>query len=280
MLTPASELRFFTQADGYRTAARVWETTSPTATIVFLHGIVSHGGWYVETCRALATADIDVHFLDRRGSGLNLPERGDVDSWTTWLADVERYLTRLPQPVYLLGVSWGGKLAAAIARRRPDLIAGVGLICPGLFAKQQPGPLRRTFIRFAAMRTRLSRRRVTIPLADTALFADTETWQDFVRNDPLALRQITLRFAREDLELTNYAVGKPAAISTPALLVLAGRDRIVENEPTSTWFQQLRSEDRTVIEYPTAPHTLEFAAGSPTYVGDLIEWVKTRSARR
>lgn len=280
MLTPASELRFFTQADGYRTAVRVWETPKPIATVVFLHGIVSHGGWYLETCRALGTADIDVHFLDRRGSGLNLPERGDVDSWTTWLADVERYLTRLPQPVYLLGVSWGGKLAASIARRRPDLIAGVGMICPGLFAKQQPGPLRRTFIRLAAMRARLSRRRVTIPLADPALFADAESWQEFVRNDPLALRQITLRFAREDLELTNYAVGKPTAISTPTLLMLAGRDRIVENGPTRDWFQQLGAMNKTVIEYPTAPHTLEFAAASTTYVADLTAWIKTRSGRR
>lgn len=277
MLAPAPELRWFVQADDYRTAVRVWSVREPIARVVFLHGIVSHGSWYLETCRAFANAGIEVHFLDRRGSGLNLPERGDVDSWTTWLADVECYLQRHDAPVFLLGISWGGKLAGAIARRRPDLIAGIGMLCPGVFAQQQPGVLRRTVVRLAAMRPRMSRRQVRVPLRDPALFADSSDWQDFVRNDPLALRQVTIRFVREDLELTHYAADKPEMIRPPALLMLAGRDRIVENDRTIAWFQRFGAFDKTLITYSTAPHTLEFDTGTTTYVDDLLAWIRRRA---
>ena len=40
----------------------------------------------------LAAAGFDVHFLDRRGSGLNAEQPGDVDHWQTWIDDVAVYL--------------------------------------------------------------------------------------------------------------------------------------------------------------------------------------------
>src|SRR5688500_158432 len=95
--------------DGYRCAVRIWKADAPLARAVLLHGIVSHGGWYSASCRRLAEAGIEVHFLDRRGSGLNAAGRGDVDRYETWLDDVEGYLAGLPadSPRLLLGISWG-----------------------------------------------------------------------------------------------------------------------------------------------------------------------------
>ena len=116
-------IEFYTARDGRRLAARVWRTEElPRARVVFLHGITSHGGWYGQVASYLATAGFDVHFLDRRGSGLNAQLPGDVDDWRTWIDDVFVYLdTSLTtdatrsQPRrlsnILCGISWGGKLA-------------------------------------------------------------------------------------------------------------------------------------------------------------------------
>jgi len=196
----------FACPDGYRAAVRVWEAREPRARLVLLHGIVSHGGWYAASCRALAEAGMEVHFLDRRGSGLNADAPGDVDRFETWLDDVESYLAELPDslPRLLLGISWGGKLAAAVSRRRPDLLSGLGLLCPGLFARQSPRLARRTAVSAAAV-LRLGNRRVPVPLRDPALFTDDPRWQAFVRDDPLTLRNVTIRFAAADAELTRYA---------------------------------------------------------------------------
>src|SRR5690606_14756560 len=106
-------------------------------------------------------------------------------------------------PIVLLGISWGGKLAPVVARDRPDLLAGFGMLCPGIFARQQPGIGKRTAVALSGS-IGVHERRVTIPLQDPALFTNSPKWQAYVRNDPLTLRDITMRFAREDHKLTRY----------------------------------------------------------------------------
>src|SRR5690606_34036235 len=139
------QIEFYRAADGHPLPVRRYGIIDgPRAQVGFLHGIISHGGWYTLSCNYLASAGFGVHFLCRRGSGLDPTARGDVDQWETWLSDVEIYLEQLrgTGPIVVCGISWGGKFAPALARHRPDLIAGIGLICPGIYARQQPGLLK------------------------------------------------------------------------------------------------------------------------------------------
>ena len=87
---------FYTARDGRRLAVRVWNGIEPPrARVVLLHGITSHGGWYNRSCQHLNDCGFEVHFLDRRGSGLNAEGRGDVDRHATWLDDVTTYLEQI-----------------------------------------------------------------------------------------------------------------------------------------------------------------------------------------
>ena len=272
---PVSHIDHYTVADGSRLAARRWDVSGAGASIVLLHGIISHGGWYRLTCRHLASSGFDVHFVDRRGSGLNANGRGDVDAYPTWLDDVERYLASLPldTPRLLLGISWGGKLAAAVARRRPDLVDGLGLVCPGLFARRGAGTFQRALLRIAR-NTPLRRSRVTIPLQDPALFTDNPHWQSYIQTDPLTLRQVTIRLAAADLQLSRYATDAPGEIRAPTLCLLAGRDRIIDNAGVRRYFDQLGTADRELIVYEDAAHTLEFETAPLQYLDDLAQWVR------
>lgn len=276
MQSPTPRIAWSTCSDGYRCAVRIWDTDAPIARLVCLHGIISHGGWYLSSCRYLAEAGFEVHFLDRRGSGLNQQDRGDVPrGYRTWLSDVEGYLESLPadRPRLLLGISWGGRLATAVARNRPQLVDGLGLLCPGLSAQKGANGLQRLFLSIAGRGPRLYRRRVTIPLRDPALFADLPQWRDYIGSDPLTLRKVTLRFALADLHLSRYAVESPQSIRAPVLLTLAGRDRIIDNAGTLRFVEQIPGEKR-VIEYPDAAHTLEFERDPSPYFRDLSQWAR------
>ncbi len=77
MLDPAPQIRPFASPDGYRQAVREWEVENPLAHVVCLHGVVSHGGWYLKSGAHLASEGFSVHLLDRRGSGLNRQQLGD-----------------------------------------------------------------------------------------------------------------------------------------------------------------------------------------------------------
>lgn len=282
MSSPTGKIEIYRTRDRRPLALRHFAPAiEPQATVVVLHGIISHSGWYTASANYLANRGFDVYALDRRGSGLNARWRGDVDSWRNWVDDVvavcETYRKR--GPVVLLGISWGGKLAPVVARDRPDLLAGFGMLCPGLYAHQQPGIAKRVAIA-ASGRLGIHDRRVAIPLEDPALFTESPKWQAYVRDDPLTLRRITLRFAREDHKLTQYGRRSGRYIHTPALLVLAGQDRMVRNRRTRTYLAELASEDKTLLEYETAAHTLEFEPNPEIFFDDVANWVARVSRRR
>lgn len=274
MPAPPPKVDFYPAADGRRLAVRVWRSPSAArARVVFLHGITSHGGWYSRSCEHLAGAGFDVHFLDRRGSGLNFERPGDVDVWHTWVEDVRAYLEadRDARPTVLCGISWGGKLAAATARRYPGIVRGLGLICPGLYSPHEPGPFKRGVLRVPKP-MRLEQRRAAIPLTP-AMFTDSPRWQDYIAQDPLSLRRVTWRFAREDRALSRYAREAAPFLKTPLLMVLTGRDRIVNNHRTRRYFFRTTTAQRTLLEYPNAAHTLEFEPDPLPYFADLATWI-------
>jgi alpha-beta hydrolase superfamily lysophospholipase len=276
----APKITFYEAADGRRLALRFWEANpTPKAQVVFLHGITSHGGWYDRSCAHLASAGFGVHFLDRRGSGLNVDAPGDIESWNAWVDDVAAYLGRLrgEQPLVLCGISWGGKLAAAVARRHPGLIQALGLICPGLYSPHEPGILKRVALATLVSQRR-QQRRVRIPLERPELFTDSPKWRDFIGHDPLTLRKVTWRFAREDRKLTTYARQAASYLHMPVLLMLAGRDRIVDNRRTRAFLSRTGARTRTLIEYPNAAHTLEFESDPEPYFADLEQWIKSVTA--
>ena len=99
-------------------------------------------GWFAIAATGLRRRGFDVYCLDRRGSGLNRENReyvsGHVDDYETLLADIDAFIQGLRgrhDQVFLVGLSWGGKLALAYGLSHPTAIDGLVLITPGLSAK-------------------------------------------------------------------------------------------------------------------------------------------------
>lgn len=266
---------FYSAEDGRRLAVRVWNSIEPPrARVVFLHGVSSHGGWYHRSSCYLNSVGFEVHFLDRRGSGLNAEGRGDVANLKTWVDDVAVYLKQIAngRPVVLGGISWGGKLAAAVARRHPGLLHGLALICPGLYSHFDPNIVRRLALS-TPMPRRTQSKRVEIPLRPASLFTDTPRWREYVDRDPLSLREVTFRFARADRQLTRLARESAQFIHTPTLLMLAGRDAIVDNRRCRAYLARTAAAHKALIEYPNGVHTLEFEPDPSPYYADLANWI-------
>jgi alpha-beta hydrolase superfamily lysophospholipase len=275
-----------TTTDGYPLKYRRYSPAeAPKAQVIVIHGIQSHAGWYQYSCRQLCGAGYEVCFLDRRGAGLNDKNRGDAPSFRRLLDDLAEQVgaikasdkwnkTRLP--VFLAAISWGGKLGLALQRRHPRLVDGMALLCPGLFASVRP-----TFReRVAIARARLTspHELFPIPLNDPALFTASPKWQQFIADDPLSLRQATARLLVESVRLGGYLRFCRKYVTLPLLLMLAEKDRIIDNARTRSYFAKLPAADKVVIEYPGAHHTLEFEPAPDTFIADLIEWLNKRTA--
>jgi alpha-beta hydrolase superfamily lysophospholipase len=267
-----------TAGDGYRWRYRRFLPPRETrAEVVCIHGIQSHGGWYEHSCMRLSQAGFAVSFLDRRGSGLNERDRGDTPGFRRLLDDVAEYVRAVRQQtpgkrVFLLAISWGGKLAIALQRRHPGLVDGIVMLCPGFFARVRP-PLGQ---RLAIVWSRLvrPRRLFPIPLTDPELFTATPRWLQFLRDDPLTLRRATARFLIESVRLDGYVRFCRKHVKVPVLLLLAENDRIIHNGRTRCFVENLPAADKQIIEYAGAHHTLEFEPAPDGFIQDVTHWLE------
>ncbi|GAA1254762.1 alpha/beta hydrolase [Kitasatospora nipponensis] len=115
-------LRFHVQELGPRDAR------PPAATVVLLHGLLtdSLASYYFTLAPALAAAGLRVLMYDQRGHGRT--ERPPTGYRLEHFADdLEALLDRLgiTGPVHLLGNSFGGTVAFALAARRPAQVLGI-----------------------------------------------------------------------------------------------------------------------------------------------------------
>jgi acylglycerol lipase len=269
-------------SDGYLLQYRHWRATSPVrGVVVALHGIQSHGGWYTYSSSRLAAAGYEVYFLDRRGSGFNRPQRGHAIHEERLLNDVRQFLGHLAElrpdldglPRVLTGVSWGGKLAAAYAATFPADFQAIALLYPGLYSRLQPTWWQRWRLDWAAEVAGWGHVTLPIPLNDAALFTNTPRWQDFIHRDELALQRVTIDFLRANLRLTSLIEQRGPEIAVPVLMMLAGRDDVIDNARNRAWFERLATPRKRLIEYPDARHTLEFEPHPDQFIDDLIAWV-------
>ncbi len=274
---PVPELLAFRASDGYRFYVRRFAPPQrPLARLVFVHGIRSHGGWYTRSCAEFAARGYEVFFLDRRGAGLNSTRRGDTPSFRRLLDDVVEFVQDLRSrqgwlPTFLCGISWGGKLAAGLPYRKPGLVDGLVLLCPGLVPRIAPSFPQRARI---AIASRLRPDRLfPVPLNEPELFTASPAWRKYIDSDPLGLRQATARFLFSSFLFDIYLRRAVKRLTMPVFLALAEHDRIIDNARTRALAAGFPGEV-TVKEYPDAHHTLEFEGETHPWQADFREWLE------
>jgi alpha-beta hydrolase superfamily lysophospholipase len=269
----------FRASDGYAFYTRFYAAVgAPRGRLVFVHGIRSHGGWYTRSCAAFAAAGFDVHFLDRRGAGLNTAHRGDAPEFRRLLDDVAEYVQHLRAekaslPIVLAGISWGGKLVVGLPYRRPGLVDGVVLLCPGLVPKVTPPLPSRA--RIAVARVFRPWKLFPIPLNEPELFTADPEWRAYIDREPHGLRAATARFLFSSFSLDIYLRRAAKRVSVPTLLVLGGDDRIIDNAQTRLYAGRF-GKPVEILDYPHAHHTLEFEPDGHSWVRDVTNWFDRR----
>jgi acylglycerol lipase len=284
MRRPSASPQFHTwsMSDGYQLQGRFWPPrNSPATMILYLHGIQSHGGWFEWSASVLSESGAGVLLPDRRGSGLNATARGDAPSVERWLRDIDECaawgarqfgVARCP----VVGVSWGGKLAAAWAARRPELAGDLLFVAPGFFPAVDVSPLAKIGIGLALLAG--GGHKFRIPLDDPALFTDNPAGRQFIESDPIRLQRVTARFLwqsrRLDKEIRRL---KPGMFGQPVTLLVAGKERIIRNSITEAWVRSICTATR-ILRFPQAAHTLEFEPDVLDLAAVLRAWAARLNA--
>lgn len=267
-------------SDGYRAAARWWRPAEPRGAVLYFHGIQSHGGWYEQSGGLLAEHGLAVLMPDRRGSGMNRQRRGHVESVERCLADARESLSTLLEKTgfpsaHVVGLSWGGKLAVVLADSTPRQVASLTLVAPGLFPRIDLTAAEKFRVGVAMVNDR--RRLFDIPLNSPHYFTANPERIRFLDNDACMLRQVSASFLltsrRLDRRVRRFA---QSSWRGGLHLMLAGRDKIIDNERTRTWLRSLPMPDQRVTEYHEAEHTIEFEPDPRQFLDDLAGWIRQR----
>lgn len=212
--------------DGSTRHLRQWPCPGARDVALLLHGSESHGGWFQATATALNACGLAALAPDRPGWGMSPGPRGKLRSAALALSDVgfaaERART-IGDRIHLVGISWGGLLAAAAREALPATFASVTLIAPALFPLRQP-PL------WQIIRRALLGRSIPLDLRPEDFSADPGQRQ-FISDDSVRILAVDVHF----LMTTGWLLRRvrrdfhrqPAP---PTQILLAEHDRIVDSQ--------------------------------------------------
>jgi pimeloyl-ACP methyl ester carboxylesterase len=245
----------FEGAGGRTLRCRVVAAPAPRHHLLYLHGIESHGTWFLPAAWQLMERGCTTWLLDRRGSGLNRdPEPGDAASADVLLEDVLRMRRRIGVPqLSLVGLSWGGKLATAAALDLPAGLASLVLVTPGLKSRVDLGLVTKGALALDLLFG--GHKRFSVPI-EPQMFTTTPEHLAFIREDPWRLKQVSGRFLMASRALDRRIRDGIARLELPVLLLLAGHDRIVDNDGVAELLAPVRS--LRVRRFEDATHSIQF----------------------
>jgi acylglycerol lipase len=245
--------------------------------LVYLHGIESHAGWFGKAATLLRDRGYDVYCLDRRGSGINRENRGlvsgHVDSYKTLIDDIRSFIQPLRSrynSVFIVGLSWGGKLALGYGLTHPEDVRGLVLITPGIRALVDVSLF--TKLRILVFSVTQPLEPIAIPIVPE-MFTTTPRHLDFIHRDPLRLKYATARFFFESRRLDGYIDGLMPSLRLPVQLFLAGGDRIIDNQGVRRVLEQGGHSKLEIVTYEDQTHSIQFDAPE-RMVEDILEWLK------
>jgi alpha-beta hydrolase superfamily lysophospholipase len=260
---------------------RGWHWIRPQARgrLIIAHGFGEHGGCYRHVAEALGPAlDIDVLSPDLRGHGRSPGPRGVVARYDDLVSDLRSALRwagdlRPELPTYILGHSNGGLVTLSLALEGDTAPDGLIVSNPSLkVATRVPrhklliGGLLRRFAPTVTLGAKLN----------AAILTSDPEMQRHHEIDPLRHSRISAPLYFGMVEQGLVVAERASEIQWPLLLILGGRDTVVDPEESQRIFERIGGLDKTLCYYPNMLHEPLNELGREQVFADIIAWLEPR----
>lgn len=271
----------FASRDGTPLHGLLWRARRPAAGLLVVHGLQSHAGWFEVsgTPDHLAAQGITVFVPDRRGSGCSGGARGHAPSAATLLDDLDAARAELARvlieqgladaPIHALANCFGTCILLPYLACHPGIVRSVVLTAPATAMSRAAdyGMVAKLRILLADGETRFA-----TPLHDE-MFVSSGPFLEWIRVDPLSLREVTAGFLRATAQLTTWMSRAAPSLDVPMLVVLGRRDAMVINERIRTGFVAQYRGPIELLELD-AEHYVDFTDRQPELAAAVIDWVR------
>ncbi len=241
--------------NGRKTEVVRWEVSKKLAKLVIVHGLGEHITRYDVIARDFTSQGIEMVGFDQRGHGKNPGIKGHVESFELFLKDLEEFINGEVEntvPLFMLGHSLGGLIAARYAEEYPSSIRGL-VLSSGAFTYENVSPFLRTLVNLLS--PILPRIHFSNGIKPTTLSRNEKIVEEYV-NDPLVHNKITPRLAHEMFKNVDLLFERVKNLRMPVLLLAGERDSVVPSSATQKLFKLLTSKDKELEIFPGAYHEI------------------------
>jgi alpha-beta hydrolase superfamily lysophospholipase len=240
--------------------------------VVIMHGLGEHSGRYRHIAQFLNEAGWSVRTYDHRGHGRSQGARGDVRTDGDIVQDgkivIDDYAGRIGAPPFLLGHSMGGLFAADFALAGLAPLRGLILSSPAL-AVPLTGVQKMLLkvMHAVAPHVGLANK---LPLQ---LLSHDESVAAAYRADPLVHGKISASLLHAMLAAVARCAQHAPALGIPALMLVAGDDRLVDAEGSKRLFAKLPPGRAEFHCYDNFYHELFNELDRARPLSDLRAWL-------
>lgn len=245
---------------------------NPQAVLVIVHGLAEYAGRYDYVTRKFNENEISVYRFDLRGHGRSGGPRGNNDDPDKFLKDTDLIVDMAlkenqGKPVFMLGHSMGGLIAAGYGEAHGDVLKG--MILTGAALNFLPGLAELGKIYTEAMGDQVSPNALS-----AAICRDPEVVKAY-DEDPLVLKGTTLRLLYttfiQGIERLHQNIQK---FQIPCLILHGGNDLLVPNSAAQWFHDHIPSRDKTVKIYPECYHEiLNEKEEKDVVIADIVGWI-------
>jgi len=264
--------------DGVMIPYREWRQGSDRAVLLYLHGQGGHSGAFTAMGDRLHEGGLAVYAHDQRGFGLSTEPRGDISSYDQYIRDAEVMVDLARRknpgkPLFLLGYSMGGHIAARLAFRRKGDIAGLVALSPGF--KLRHSPPWSVVVR-AVIGLLSAPGRCLPPIGGEAPVTRNPVEIAGALQDERWVRAYTPRFHFATLRSLKAARHEIARLELPVLFLQAGEDQLVCPAESRRVFDLIPAPDRQFRLLQGLSHNLVAEPEMPDVAQEICDWITAR----
>lgn len=271
-----AEGRFQTR-QGTKIYYQHWQPESdPKAVLLLVHGLAEHSGRYQNVVEYFVPRGYAVYGLDHPGHGKSDGVRVYVEGFGDYLQPIETYLGMIrawhsDRPVFLVGHSMGGLIAAVYLLEHQEQFRGAVLSAPAVKVSDSVSPLT---IAIGKLLARLLPQAGILALDSSAISKDKAVVSAYI-NDPLVYTgKVTARLGAEMLAAMQRVTAEAETLRLPLLLLQGSDDRLVDPAGARMLYEKARSTDKTLKVYPGLYHEVFNEPEREQVFADMEAWLQ------
>lgn len=250
----------------------------PSAVVLISHGLGEHSGRYEHVAAAFTAAGFHVFALDHLGHGQSPGKRAFVSRFselTDGVAELRAHIAHEhpSMPVYLVGHSLGGLIAASTVLSAAQDYAGLLMTGPALGVPTPPPAWQVLLLRvFSAVAPGLK----ALELDANAICRDPAVVEDYVADPLVHHENIPARMVVSLFDEGARVMASAKDISMPVLLLHGAEDQLTSASASTEFVDMLASSDKQCTIYDGMYHELFNEPEQEEILNACCEWITAR----